>query len=128
MLFETEEEIRRRVSRRYHRWRWFFIQLVLTLPFGLFVDSLRFSVMSRGFSNFLLAVWFASLFLHGLLIFSENAKERAIQREIERQQYLALQYGGKPKRSSRLSLGSDGELLDSVDWVADREAKDKLTD
>ena len=128
MLFETEDEIRHRISRRYRRWRWFLIQLVLTLPFGLFVDSFGYSIMGRGFSNFIFTVWFATLCLHGLLIFSENAKERAIQREIERQQYLALQYGDKPKRSSRLSLGSDGELLDSADWVADREAKDKLAD
>ena len=128
MLFETEDEIRRRVSRRYHRWRGFIVQLVLTLPVGLFLDSFRFSMMGRGFTDFLLALWFASLFLHGLLIYSENAKERAIQREIERQQQLALQYGGKPKRSNRLSLGTDGELLNSVDWVADRDAKDKPMD
>jgi hypothetical protein len=113
MFYETEEEIRRRITRRYQRRLWFFIHLFLTLPIGLLLDSFRF--YGRFGSSFLLAMWFAGLFIHGIILYINGAKERAIQREIERQQHLALQLSGKPKRSSRLSIGEDGELLDVVD-------------
>src|SRR5437762_7623797 len=112
MYFETEDEIRRRVSRRYQRWTWFVAHLVLTLPVGLILDSFR--IFGRGFSDFLLAIWFAALILHGLVVFLNNAKEQAIQSEIERQQYLAAGSSVKAKRSNRLSLGADGELLEQA--------------
>ena len=118
MFYETEEEIRRRITRRYQRRLLFFVQLFLTLPVGLLLDSFRF--YGRFGSSFLLSMWFASLFIHGVILYMNGAKERAIQREIERQQHVALQYGGKPKRN-RLSIGEDGELVD----MADLEIRDR---
>jgi hypothetical protein len=123
MFYETEEEIRRRITRRFRRRLWFFVQLFLTIPVGLLFDSFRYT--SRFATNFLLAAWFASLFIHGVILYIDGAKERAIQREIERQQHLALQLSGKPKRSSRLSVGDDGELVDMP--TTDNGSRDSST-
>jgi len=124
MFFETEEEIRRRITRRYRRWMWFFIQFFLTIPVGWFLAY----GLPRPFNNFFLAVWFASLFIHGLVLFLDTIKEWAIRREIERQQRLGATFGRKPKRDSRLPLGNDGELLDELvdpgDIVAKLRSKD----
>jgi hypothetical protein len=121
MLLETEEQIRARISRRFRRWLLFITQFVLTLPVGL---------LTHGFSIFLgwrlepiiLSLWFASLFLHGIYLVADTAKEWAIRHEIERQQRLivASGYSLKQKRSSRLSLAEDGELQDISEFISDQ--------
>ncbi len=125
MYFETEEEIRRRITRRYRRWMWFFVQFFLTIPVGLFLAY----AFPRPFNNFFLAIWFASLFIHGLVLFIDTIKEWAIRREIERQQRLGATFDRKPKRGGRLTLGEDGELLDELvgpeDFVREQGSKDR---
>jgi hypothetical protein len=117
MLFETEEQIRHRITRRFRRWMLFFAQIFLTIPFGLFTTNLfRYS---PGFKGLLLGSWFAILFIHGLYLFMDTIKEWAIRHEIERQQRLSAGFGIKQKRGNRLSLGEDGELLDSLGVNAD---------
>src|SRR5258708_40330900 len=89
---------------------WFFVQFFLTIPVGLFLAY----ALPRPFNNFFLAIWFASLFIHGLVLFIDTIKEWAIRREIERHQRLGAMFDRKTKRGGRLTLGYDSELLDEL--------------
>jgi hypothetical protein len=130
----SDEEIRRRVEKRIKQRNEFYIHLavyivVMTGLWGMwgftsdFFGSL-FADTLWNFDEFPWPIfptlgWGTGIVVHGLIVYFNSparleARERAIQREIERerQRIAGDDYYQKPKRDRRVRLTDEGELVD----------------
>ncbi len=126
-LFQDEETIRRRIGRRNRRRMWLMLNvtafIVATILLATIGPRLLAPPIWQAPSVWVLwgwVVWLVIIFLHGIKSMFDEATDRAVQRELERERMLYYQAvsGGekeKPKRDAALRLGEDGELIEVTD-------------
>jgi hypothetical protein len=121
-----EEEIRRRVEKRFDQRAEFFSHLIAYVVvngfgWGLLAPKLEISPFFTTIGMGITLLWGMGVAIHGVMYLFEEGKERAIQREIERERELRYGPGGagagnpqKFKNNSRdriMRLSNDGELI-----------------
>lgn len=126
---DYEQEIRRRIERRYnHRIEFFshltafvvivgivwFVWLTTTQPPRNDVISWIITLGSAG--------WLAGLLIHAINYILTEQREQAIERTIEQER---LWWGEKPKRDQAMRLSDEGELLEIVDDEPEYNGKRK---
>ena len=129
----SEEEIRRRVEKRIKQRNEFYSHLAVYVVCNLMMWMIwaltRDPGETIGFPWPLIVMfgWGIGLGSHALTVYFNSAsrveaRERAIQREIERERERLAndEYYEKPKRDQRLRLTDDGELIE----IGDDEVED----
>ena len=100
------DAIRRRVNRRFWRWGTLGIHFVVWVV-GVGVIS---TLASKETGEIIAIVWFGLMMLHGLAVVMTGLRDRAIERAIEHERRMLN--AEKPKRSERLVLSDDGEVVE----------------
>lgn len=123
----TEEQIRRRIEKRIKERNEFYVHLAFFIGGNLLMWLIWFLTNSGDTDGFpwpiiVLASWGIGIVAHGLTVYFNSperieARERTIQREIERerQRLAADDYYEKPKRDRHVRLTDDGELIEIED-------------
>ena len=125
------QAIRRRINHRLWRWGSVGVHFVIWM-IGSSLVSMQppsASMVAGGVpttisaAEAIPAIWFGIVCLHALLMGLLEWRAAALRRAIERERRLL--YADKPKRSERLVLSDDGEVveLDTINW----EDKHKLS-
>lgn len=108
----TDADIRRRIERRSRRWMLLLSHMVLYVFVNLALWLMS-APDDRRLAIFSTTIWFAIVLLHAIRLIWREATDWAIKRELRRV------YGAdepfKSKRSARLALSDDGELVDFSD-------------
>lgn len=110
------DEIRKRITKRYENRAEFFIHLVSFVIINALLWSelvFRRGWLMTGFTG----LWFIGLVAHFINFLTYEARERAIERAIERERGWMSDSGSSPKlkRDSYARLSDDGELVEIVD-------------
>jgi 2TM domain-containing protein len=135
----SEEEIRRRVEKRIKQRNEFYIHLAVYIAVNLLLWGIWFftSNFHNGEDNFPwpfipMMGWGIGIVAHGLTVYFNSARriearERAVQREIERERERLANddHYEKPKRDQRMRLTEDGELIEIADDDAEEIEKRK---
>jgi hypothetical protein len=116
---DFEREIRDRVTRIYDKRTEFFSHLVAYVMVNGFVWLAWISTDSSARMTWILPAamsvgWGMGLIIHMLDFINHIARERAVEREIQKEREWRMSYE-KPKRDRVTRLSSDGELYDVVD-------------
>lgn len=110
MTYETEEEIRRRVTKRIKARNEFYTHLVIYIAVNLLVWAIALMTGSGWWPIFVTFGWGIGVVANAADVFFGERQTDAIEREVAREK--ARMYGDvafeKPKR--RASLSEDGEL------------------
>jgi hypothetical protein len=137
MSMPSDEEIRRRVEKRIKERNEFYIHLAVYIIANImlwimwgFTSDLFSAILSGGgwdynglpWPIFPTMGWGIGIVAHGLTVYFNSpgrieARERTIQREIERerQRLASDDYYEKPKRDRHVRLTDDGELIEIED-------------
>ena len=129
---ERYEAIRKRMTERYRSRAEFYGHLIAFVIINLFAWAVIPSTLSEGLRATILTFlalisvgWFVGVAIHAINFILVEMRERAIDREIERERrWLAGEdMDEKPKRHRRLERMTDdeGELLDEAAWAAQDE-------
>ncbi|HEX2908332.1 MAG TPA: 2TM domain-containing protein [Phototrophicaceae bacterium] len=112
------DSIRQRVERRWKRRSEFATHAAIYAFAGI-----GFVLTSFPATLPVLLAWGAVLFIHLLQVFFAEARERAIEQEIEKERQRTASY--PPERTRTVHLSDEGELLDVVDddWEANEKQK-----
>jgi hypothetical protein len=110
MSTPSYDEIRQQIERRYRRRSFFIYHVIIAIA-----SLSAIAVMSKGdntFEEVMAALWFGLLVLHGVKVFMDEARDRAIERTWRRY-YGDLPYvDEKPKRTLRLMDDAELEVVE----------------
>lgn len=135
---ERYEAIRRRMTERYRSRGEFYGHLIGFIIVNLFAWAIIPGTLYESSRSTILTImalisvgWFVGMAIHAINFILVEMRERAIDREIERERrWLAGEnMGEKPKRHRRLERLTDdeGELLDDAAWAAQDEREPRLS-
>jgi len=132
----SDDEIRRRIEKRIKQRNEFYIHLAAYIAGNLLMWVIWALTLDTGetigfpWPIIVMLGWGIGLGAHGLTLFFSSpsrveARERAIQREIERERERLVNddYYEKPKRDQRMRLTDDGELIEIDDDLEDTEKR-----
>jgi hypothetical protein len=113
------DAIRRRVNQRFWRWGSVGVHFVIWMIGTGLIASVT-GENDPVIGSMVAVVWFGILLLHAMLILMLGMRATAIQRAIDHERRLL--HGDKPKRSERLILTDDGEVveLEAANWEEDK--------
>jgi hypothetical protein len=108
---------------RYRRRTLWAFNFAAFFVFAIALSNLRYDVPP--YVTMLGWTWLAGVLMHGVYLIFQEGGERAVRRELEREraaysravaESLLMERGfEKPKRSDRLTVDDDGELVDYPD-------------
>lgn len=107
----NHDEIRQRISRRFNRRLWLILHAITFISVMLLsVVIVRAPLMARALP-FIFVIWAVVVTFHATWYYVTEAREDAIQREIERVEAMTKRKRDNPDTATPYTIGDDGELI-----------------